>query len=272
MRGRSDAGGGWASATAQRARRKRTRRTKRWRGSGNGAKSGARRLGSAGRRAPGRSTITTANRRGREIASAEGSPPPTQFYHRGLLLGNRAVDPSIRPHPTTGGRSFVANDSGPQECRPDRRFLRPRRRRKGRAFEPPSKRTSPSFEREGPPPPSSLPPSDRRCRRRIRRTLGGGEEERETPARTPRHLVAIRARAAGGGVDGRGGGGSTPSGKAPAVSSLSHRELEEVLSKSRKNRSRKEIRRGCPKRKDTRRTPTTSIAGAVPNRREQVAI
>ena len=47
------------------------------------------------------------------------------------------------------------------------------------------------------------------------------------------------------------------------MSSLSHRELEEVLSKSRKNRSRKKSGGGVPKGKIPVE-PTTSIAGAVP--------
>jgi hypothetical protein len=60
------------------------------------------------------------------------------------------------------------------------------------------------------------------------------------------------------------GGGKVDSvRKGPAVSFLSHRELEEVLSKSRKNRSRKKSGGGVPKGKIPVE-PTTSIAGAVP--------
>ena len=124
---RGDDGG--TSATAQHAT-ERTRRTKGWADQEQCAKPGPATRSSGGE--PGRSVISGGSP-GRK--SPRKKSPPTRFY-RSLLGIIRRVDPPIRPHPTTGGRSFVANDSGPQEFRPDRRFLRPRRRRKGRRSSP----------------------------------------------------------------------------------------------------------------------------------------
>ena len=138
-------------------------------------------------------------------------------------------------------------------------LLRPRRRRKGRRSSPhPRER----LRRSGRGSPTSLPPPSDVVAEDGSDKRGGERRKKKHPARTPRHLVAIRARAAGGRRR-RRGGGSTPSGKAPAVSFLSHRELEEVLSKSRKHRSRKKSGGGVPKGKIPVE-PTTSIAGAVP--------
>jgi hypothetical protein len=121
----------------------------------------------------------------------------------------------------------------------------------------PSKRTSPSFK-EGSL--TSLPPSD------VVADDGSDKrgERRKKKRRRGRHstssLFALEPPVE---ASTEGGGEVDSVRKGPAVSFLSHRELEEVLSKSRKNRSRKKSGGGVPKGKIPVE-PTTSIAGAVP--------
>jgi len=206
---------------------------------------------------------------GRSIINGESpgrkSPrksPPTQFYHS-LLLGNWS---EVGGGASSGGRSFdptTSNDEGRSSLMipnpgVSSDHASPTAASKKRKRSSPSKRTtSPSF-REGSL--TSLPPSDvvaedgsdKRGERRKKKRRRGRNSTSSLFALEP----PVEASTEGGGeVDSVR--------KGPAVSFLSHRELEEVLSKSRKNRSRKKSGGGVPKGKIPVE-PTTSIAGAVP--------
>ncbi len=150
------------------------------------------------------------------------------------------------PRRTSSKMMRISNDRRP-EFRPDRRFLRPRRRRKGRRSSPhPRERLRRS--REGSP--TSLPPSDVVAedgsdKRGERRKKKRGRGRHGTSSLFALEPPVEASTEAGGEVDSVR--------KGPAVSSLSHRELEEVLSKSRKNRSRKKSGGGVPKGKRKRK-------------------
>ena len=140
---RGDDGG--TSATAQHAT-ERTRRTKGWADQEQCAKPGPATRSSGGE--PGRSVISGGSP-GRK--SPRKKSPPTRFY-RSLLGIIRRVDPPIRPHPTTGGRTGSALSPTAAS-------------KKRKAFEPPSKRTSPSFKGGVRRRRCRRPAVQRRCRR-----------------------------------------------------------------------------------------------------------
>ena len=120
----------------------------------------------------------------------------------------------------------------------------------------PSKRTSLLFKGDLL---TSVPPSDVIAEDGSYKREEGRKKKRRRRRHSTLSLFAleppVEVSTKGGKVDSNREG--------PAVSFLSHREIEEVLSKSRNKRPRKKSGEGAPKTK-IRVEPTTSIAGAVP--------